>query len=81
MTTPRQWFRDAVADFKTNRTGPQRRARIREDVATLVTAGQKWLAEHDAQEATLPTAFAADKQGQFNTFVDGVAIVDADQEP
>ena len=81
MATPRQWFRDALSDFKTNRTGGQRRARIREDVATLVTAGQKWLAEHDAQEAALPLGFTADKPGQFSTFVNAQPIIDADTEP
>lgn len=81
MPTPRQWFRDALNDFKANRTGNGRRARIRADVAELVTAGQKFLAEHDAQEAALPTAFAADKPGQYNTFVNAQPIIDADQEP
>ena len=81
MATPRQWFRDALNDFKTNRTGNGRRARIREDVAALVNAGQRFLAEHDAQEASLPVAFTADKPGQYNTFVDAQPIVDADQTP
>lgn len=81
MATPRQWFRDAVAEFKVNRTGPNRRERIREDVATLVTAGQKWLAAHDAQEAALPIDFTANKPGQYSTFVNARPIVDADQEP
>lgn len=81
MATPRQWFRDALADFRANRTGGNRRAQIRADVAEMVTAGQKWLAEHDASEAALPVAFATDRQGQFNTFVDAQPIVDADQAP
>lgn len=81
MATPRQWFRDALADFRTNRTGPVRRAKIREDVATLVTAAQKWLAEHDAQENGAHGAFAADRQAQFRAFVDALPPVDADQTP
>lgn len=70
-----------MADFKASRTGNNRRANIRADVATLVTAGQKWLAAHDAQEAELPVGFTADKPGQFATFVDAQPIVEADQTP
>lgn len=81
MPTPRQHFRNALDDFKTSRTGNNRRARIRADVAELVTAAQKWLNDHDLAEAALPAAFAADKQGQFNTFVDAQPIVDADPTP
>ena len=44
MPTPRQWFRDALADFRSSRTGNQRRAQIRADVAEMVNAAQDWLA-------------------------------------
>lgn len=81
MATPRQWFRDALADFKASRTGNNRRTNIRADVAALNEATRKWLNDHDASEAALPVAFAADKQGQFNTFVDAQPLADADQTP
>jgi len=81
MASPRQWFRDALADFKASRTGNNRRANIRADVAALNEATRKWLNDHDADEASLPVQFAADKQGQYNTFVDTLPIADADQTP
>ncbi|MBL8924126.1 MAG: hypothetical protein JNJ54_35045 [Myxococcaceae bacterium] len=81
MPTPRQWFRDALADFRTNRTGNQRRAQIRADVAELVTAANDWLARHDAQENGAQAAFAADRAAQFKTFVDALPPVDPDQTP
>lgn len=81
MPTPRQWFRDALADFRANRTGNQRRAQIRADVANLVDAAQDWLARHDAQENGAQAAFAADRAAQFKTFVDALPPVDPDQTP
>lgn len=81
MATPKQWFRDAIADFRANRTGNNRRAQIRADVAEMVTAAQKWLNEQDAQENEAKSLFATDRQGQFNTFVDALPPVNPDQAP
>lgn len=81
MPTPRQWFRDALADFRAARTGPQKRAQVRADVAELVQAAQDWLARHDAQENGAQAAFAADRAAAFRTFVDALPPVDADPTP
>lgn len=81
MPTPRQWFRDALADFRALRTGNQRRAQIRADVAEMVTAAQDWLARQDAQEAGAQAAFAADRAAAFRTFVDALPPVEPDQTP
>lgn len=81
MPTPRQWFRDALTDFRTNRTGNQRRAQVRADVAELVTAAQDFLARHDAQENGAQAAFAEDRRAQFNAFVDALPPVEPDQNP
>jgi len=81
MPTPRQWFRDALTDFRNNRTGNQRRAQIRADVAELVTAAQDWLARTDAQENGAKDAFAADRAAQFKTFVDALPPVEANATP
>jgi hypothetical protein len=81
MATPRQWFRDALADFRANRTGNQRRAQIRADVANLIDAAQDWLARHDAQENGAQAAFAEDRAAAFRAFVDALPPVDADQKP
>jgi hypothetical protein len=81
MPTPRQWFRDALADFRASRTGSQRRQRIRDDVAELINAAQDWQARHDAQENGAQAAFAADRAAAFRTFVDGLPPVEPDQTP
>jgi hypothetical protein len=81
MPTPRQWFRDALADFRASRTGNQRRQRIRDDVAALINAAQDWQARFDAQENAAARAFADDRPGQFNTFVDTLSPVEPDQTP
>lgn len=81
MPSPRQWFRDALADFRANRTGNQRRAQIRADVANLVDAAQDWLARHDAQENGAQAKFAEDRAAAFRTFVDALPPVEPDQTP
>lgn len=81
MPTPRQHFRDALTDFRANRTGNNRRALIRADVAEMVTAAQEWLARNDAQENGAQAAFAADRAAQFKTFVDALPPVEPDQAP
>lgn len=81
MPTPRQWFRDALDDFRASRTGNQRRAQIRADVAELVTAAQDWLARHDAQENGAKDAFATDRAAAFRTFVDALPPVEPDATP
>lgn len=81
MPTPRQWFRDALADFRATRTGNQRRAQIRDDVAALVNAAQDWLARRDAQENGAQAAFAEDRAAAFRTFVDALPPVEPDQTP
>jgi len=75
MPTPKQWFRDALADFRRDRSGAER-ANIREDVAALVTAGQDWLARTDAQESGARSAFALDRPAQYKTFVESLPPVD-----
>lgn len=81
MPTPRQWFRDALTDFRTHRTGNQRRAQIRDDVATLVNAAQDWLSRNDAQGNGAQAAFAEDRAAQFRAFVDALPEPPADQTP
>lgn len=81
MPTPRQWFRDALADFRATRTGNQRRAQIRGDVAALVNAAQDWLARTDAQDNDAARLFAEDRAGAFRTFVEALPPVDPDPTP
>jgi CHASE2 domain-containing sensor protein len=81
MPTPRQWFRNALDDFRADRTGNQRRAQIRADVALMVEAAQDWLARTDAQENGAQAAFVADRAAQFRTFVDALPAVEPDQTP
>lgn len=81
MPTPRQWFRDALTDFRNARTGNQRRAQVRADVAELVTAAQDFLARHDAQENGAKDAFVEDRAAQFRTFTDALPPVESDQTP
>lgn len=81
MPTPRQWFRDALADFRATRTGNQRRAQIRGDVAALVNAAQDWLARTDAQDNDAARLFAEDRAAAFRTFVEALPPVDPDPTP
>lgn len=81
MPTPRQHFRDALADFRATRTGAQKRAQVRTDVADLINAAQDWLSRNDAQENGAQAAFAADRAAAFRTFVDALPPVDPDQTP
>ena len=81
MPTPRQWFRDALADFRATRTGNQRRAQIRGDVAALVNAAQDWLARTDAQDNDAARLFAEDRAVAFRTFVEALPPVDPDPTP
>jgi hypothetical protein len=66
IATARNDFTAAFAAFKL--TTPTR-AQKRRYVAALVTAGQEWLAKHDAQENAAAADFAASKPGQFDAFV------------
>jgi hypothetical protein len=66
LATARADFTAAFAAFKA--TTPTR-AQKRRYVAALVTAGQEWLAKHDAQENAAAQDFAASKPGQFDAFV------------
>jgi hypothetical protein len=81
MPTPRQWFRDALNDFRANRTGNQRREQIRADVAQMVEAAQDWLARTDVQGNGAKDAFVEDRAAQFRTFLDALPQVDPTQEP
>lgn len=81
MPTPRQWFRDALTDFRASRTGNQKRAQVRADVAELVNAAQDWLARQDAQDNDAARLFAEDRAAAFRTFLDALQPVDPDQTP
>jgi hypothetical protein len=81
VPTPRQWFRNALDDFRATRTGPNRRAQIRADVAELVNAALDWSTRNDVQERAATEAFAQSRQGQFNAFLDTLPPVDPDQTP
>jgi hypothetical protein len=62
----------ARADFAAFKATSPTRAQKRRYVAALVTAGQEWLAKHDAQENAAAADFAASKAAQFNAFVDAL---------
>ena len=81
MPTPRQWFRDALNDFRNSRTGNQRRGQIRADVAELVNAANEWAARHDAQENGAKDAFVEGRAAQFRTFTDALPPVEPDATP
>lgn len=76
MGIGRQQFLTALDAIKLAATT---RAVRRRQVAALVTAGQEWLAAHDAQDNTAAQAFANSKPAQFSTFVDALpeVVVDA----
>lgn len=76
IKTARDDFSAALAAFRAA-TSPNRNQR-RKYVAALVDAGNEWLAKHDAQEGAAPAAFAATRQGQYNTFVDGLPDIALD---
>ena len=69
IATARADFTAAFAAFKA--TSPTRVQR-RRYVAALVTAGQEWLAKHDAQDNAAAQVFADSKPAQFSTFVDAL---------
>lgn len=73
MSIGRDQFR--TVDLPALKAATANRAALRRQVAALVTAGQEWLAKHDAQEAAAPADFAASKPAQFATFVDALPDV------
>lgn len=70
IKTARDDFAADVAAFKMAATPT--RAQLRKYVASLVTAGQEWLAKRDADDNGAAQAFADSKPGQFSTFVDAL---------
>lgn len=77
MGIGRQQFQAALASFKTSRTGPGRRAAVRDDVREMVAAAQLWLQRQDEQLEQARVGFAADRPGQFNTYVESLPEVPA----
>lgn len=65
----RDQFAADVATFKG--TAPTR-AQLRKYVAAIKDAADEWLAKRDAQDNAAPSDFAASKQSQFDTFLDGL---------
>lgn len=76
IKTARDDFSAALAAFRAA-TSPNRTQR-RKYVAAIVDAGNEWLAKQDRQDADAPAGFAATRQGQFNTYVDGLPDVTLD---
>lgn len=70
IATARNDAAAAFAAFKLATTPT--RTQKRKYVAALVTWGQDWLAQHDAQENAAPVAFAESKPAQYATFVDAL---------
>ena len=73
MGIGRDQFRDVV--LPALRAGTANRRQLRRAVASLVTAGQEWLARFDAQENSAERDFAASRPGQFNTFTEALPEV------
>lgn len=76
MGIGRDQFRDV--SLPAFRAATTNRRQLRRAVASLVTAGQEWLARFDAQENKAAADFAASRPGQFNTFVDALPDVTLD---
>lgn len=49
------------------------RTQRRKCMAAIVEFGQAYLADFDAQDNAAPAGFAASRQAQFNTYLDGLA--------
>jgi hypothetical protein len=63
------------------RTGTATRRRLREELGDAIAVIQDLAAKLDAQRATAERDFAADRPGQFNSFVDAQPLPDVDQTP
>jgi hypothetical protein len=63
------------------RTGTPNRRRLREELGDAIDVLQDLTAKLDAQRATAERDFAADRPGQFSTFLDAQPIPDVDQAP
>jgi hypothetical protein len=63
------------------RTGTPNRRRLKEELEDAINLLQDLKAKLDVQEATAEKAFAADRQGAFNTFVDALPEPPVDQTP
>lgn len=57
------------------------RTQMRAQVADAVNLLNDWLARRDAQDNAALAGFAADKPAQFNTYVDSLPEIQADQTP
>jgi hypothetical protein len=61
------------------RTGTANRRRLREELGDAINLLQDLTAKLDVQAAGAEKAFAADRQGAFNTFVDALPEPPVDQ--
>jgi hypothetical protein len=74
-------FTAAYVDWVNAQSTPPNRRQRRKFVASLVNAGNEWLAKFDAQENAAPVSFAASRLAQFNTFVDALPPVTLEPAP
>jgi hypothetical protein len=63
------------------RTGTPNRRRLKEELEDAINLLQDFKAKLDVQEANAEKAFAADRRGAFNTFVDALPEPPTDQTP
>jgi hypothetical protein len=65
----------------TIKAGAGNRVALRNQVAEALELLHEWLGRFDAQANQAPALFAADRQGQFNTFVAALPDVEPDTTP